>query len=160
MLTLGPKRKRKRSKTTATDVFKAVETFMAFQSESEEKFMRLEEQRWKRELEYEEGRTEDMCSVLSKTLARLKCCMCSVLSKTLARQKCCMCSALSKTLARLKCCMCSALSKTLARLKCCMCSALSKTLARLECCMCSALSKTLARLKCCFAVDEGHKIYT
>ena len=57
MLTLGPKSKRKRSKTTAID--KAVETFMAFQSESEEKFMRLEEQRWKRELEYEEKRRRE-----------------------------------------------------------------------------------------------------
>lgn len=55
--TPAPKSKRKRSKSSAMD--KAFENFMTFQRESEDKFMKVEEERWKREMEYEDRRRED-----------------------------------------------------------------------------------------------------
>ena len=38
---------------------KAVETFMRFQNESEERFLRAEQVRWKREMEYEDRRRKE-----------------------------------------------------------------------------------------------------
>ena len=58
--TPASKRRKKRSMSTAEKAMdRVMQSFMQYQRESEERFLKSEEERWKREMEYERRREED-----------------------------------------------------------------------------------------------------